>query len=124
MDRVYQRGLLLGTIWGAFSGVSGGTCPISPPLQLLGVVVKVEKHGYVRYKVLNAIMAAFPLDISIFSVVLFCSSPFTVLWNDLECHYQWWVAPFVLDYIHAEEGSSRGRGDVFPWTEPLAQCRH
>ena len=48
-----------------------GTFPISPPLQLLGVVVKAEKHGYVRHKALNVMIAAFPLDISLFSVVLF-----------------------------------------------------
>ena len=48
-----------------------GTCPISPPLQLLGVVVKAEKHVYVKHKALNEIMTTFPSDISIFSVVLF-----------------------------------------------------
>ena len=42
------------------------TCPINPSLKLLGVVVKAEKHGYVRHKALNAIMSAFPSDISIF----------------------------------------------------------
>ena len=89
MDRVYQRGLLLGTIRGAFSGASSGTCPISPPLQLLGVVVKIEKHGYVRHKALNVVMAAFPSNISIFSVVPLCFNTFLVPWNDLECHYQW-----------------------------------
>ena len=35
-----------------------GTCPISHSLQLLGVVVKTEKHDYARCKALNAIMAA------------------------------------------------------------------
>ena len=132
MDRVYQRGLLLGTIWGAFSGASSvlgglsphlsvsfpslfivvsfflnrvpwvGTCPISPFLQLLGVVVKAEKHGYVRHKALNAVMTVFPSDISIFFSVPFCFSTFLVPWNDLECHYQWQVGSFILGYIHAE----------------------
>ena len=101
-----------------------GACPISPSLQLLGVVVKVEKHGYVRHKALNAIMAAFPSDISVFSVVLFCFSTFPIPWNDLECHYQWQVAHLVLGYIHAEEGSSHDWGGVFPWTGLLAQCGH
>ena len=55
-----------------------GICPISPSLQLLGVVVNAEKHGYVRHKALNAIMTAFHSDISIFSVVLFCFSTFPV----------------------------------------------
>ena len=136
MNWVYQRGLILGTVWGAFSGAScvigvsapplfclpptsfivfsfllnlvssADTCPISPFLQLLRVVVKAEKYGYVRYKALNAIMAAFPSNISIFSIVLFCFSTFPVPWNDLECHYQWQVAPLVLGYIHAEDSSS------------------
>ena len=101
-----------------------GTCPISPSFQLLGVIVRTEKYGCVRHKALNAIMATFPLNASIFSVVFFCPSPFIVPWNDLECHYQCRVAPFVLDYIHAEEDSSHGRGGVFPWIGPLAQCGH
>ena len=67
---------------------SADTCLINPSLQLLGVVVKAEKYDYVRYKTLNAIMAAFPSDISIFSVVLFYFSTFPVPWNNLECHYQ------------------------------------
>ena len=50
-----------------------GTCPISPSLQLLGVVVRIEKYGRVRYKALNAIIAAFPLNTFI---VLFCFSTF------------------------------------------------
>ena len=101
-----------------------GTCPISPSLQLLGVVVRTEKYGRVRHKALNAIMTAFPLDASDFSVVLFCFNAFPILWNDMECHYQWRVISFILDYIHAEEDSSHGRGGVFPWAGPLAQCRH
>ena len=64
-----------------------GTCPISHSLQLLGVVVRTGKYGCVRHKALNAIMAAFPLDASIFSVVFFCFSVFPALWNDMECHY-------------------------------------
>ena len=121
-DRVPQRGLVLATVQGAFfdaSGVLGGlrptlpvslyslfivvsfllngalrvgTCPISPSLQLLGVVVRTKKYGHVRRMALNAIMAVFPLDTSIFSVVLFCFSAFPALWNDMECHYQWQVA--------------------------------
>ena len=95
-----------------------GICPISPSLQLLRVVVKVEKYGYVKHKALNAIMTAFSSDISIFSVVFFCFSIFSVPWNDMECHYQWQVAPFVLGYIHAEEGFFHGRGEVSPWIGP------
>ena len=70
------------------NGVSRvGTCPISPSLQLLGVVVGTEKYGRVRHKALNAVMATFPLDTSVFSVFLFYFSAFPALWNDLECHY-------------------------------------
>ena len=64
-----------------------GTCPISLSLQLLGVVVRTEKYGSVRHKALNAIVAAFPLDASVFSVVFFCFSAFPALWNDMECRY-------------------------------------
>ena len=142
MGRVYQRKLVLGMIRGAFPDILGvlggrilpfvslyslfivvfsllngvprvGICLISLSLQLLGVVIKAERHGYVRHKALNEIMATFPSDISIFSVVFFCFSTFSVLWSDLECHYQWQVAPFILD-IHAEEDSSHDRGGVFP----------
>ena len=67
---------------------SADTCPISPSFQLLKVVVKTEKHDYVRFKTLNAIMATFPSDISIFFVVLFCFNTFPIPWNDSECHYQ------------------------------------
>ena len=101
-----------------------GTYPISPSFQLLGVVVKEEEYGCVRHRARNAIMAAFPSDTSIFFVFLFCFNTFPILWNDLECHYQWQVAPFILGYIHAEEDSPHGRGGVFPWTGPLAQCKH
>ena len=100
-DRIPQRELVLATVWGAFfdaSGVLGGlrpalsvslyslfivvsfllngvpgvgVCPISPSLQLLGVVIRTEKYGRVRYKALNAIMTVFPLDTFVFSIVLF-----------------------------------------------------
>ena len=70
------------------NGVPGvGACPISPSLQLLGVVVRTEKYGHVRHKALNAIMTASPLDTSVSSVVLFCFSAFPALWVDMECHY-------------------------------------
>ena len=48
-----------------------GTCPISSSLQLLRVVVRTKEYGRVRYKALNAIMAVFPLDAFVFSVVFF-----------------------------------------------------
>ena len=101
-----------------------GTCPISLSPQLLGVVIRTEKYGSVRHKALNAIMTVFSLDASVFSVVFFCFSVFPALWNDMECHYQWHVASFILGYIHAKEDSPHGRGGVFPWAGPLAQCRH
>jgi len=56
-----------------------GTCPISLSLQLLRVVVRTEKYGSVRHKALNAIVAAFPLDAFVFSVVFFYFSAFPAL---------------------------------------------
>ena len=85
------------------------------------MVIRTEKYGRVKHKALNAIMTAFPLDTFVFSVVLFCFSAFPTLWNDMECHYQWQVTSFILDYIHAEEDSPYGRGGVFPWARPLVQ---
>ena len=106
-DRIPQRELVLTTVWGAFfdaSGVLGGlrpalsvslyslfivvsfllngtprvgTCPISPSLQLLVVVVRTEKYGRVRRMALNAIMAAFPLNTF---VVLSCFSTLPAPW--------------------------------------------
>ena len=78
------------------NGVSRvGTCPISPSLQLLGVVVRTMKYGRVGHKALNAIMTAFPLNTF---VVLFCFSIFPALWDDRECHYQWQVASSILGF--------------------------
>ena len=106
------------------------TCPISPSLQLLGVVVRIEKYGRVRHKTLNAIMAAFPLNTL---VVLFCFSTFSALWNDRECHYRWQVTSYILGCTVprralpvVEEGlflpvTEEG---FFPWAGPLVQYRH
>ena len=116
MGRVYQRKLVLGMIRGAFPGLPNtlggedplfvslyplfiivsfllngvlrvGTWPISLSLQLLGVVVRTEKYDSVRHKALNAIVAVFPLHVPVFSVVFFCFSAFSALWNDMECRY-------------------------------------
>uniref|UniRef100_A0A7N2M950 Uncharacterized protein n=1 Tax=Quercus lobata TaxID=97700 RepID=A0A7N2M950_QUELO len=65
-----------------------GTCPISPSLQLLGVVVRTKKYGRVMHKALNAIMATFPLNTF---VVLFCFNTFPAPRDDRECHYRWQV---------------------------------
>ena len=85
-----------------------GTCPISPFLQLLGVVVRTEEYGRGRHRVLNAIMTAFPLVTSLFSVVLFCFGTFLALWGDMGCYYQWQVASFILGHTHTEEDSPHG----------------
>ena len=77
-----------------------GICPICLSLQLLGVVVSVERYGSVRHQALNALVAASPLDVFILSVVFSCFSAFPVLWNDMECRYRWYVASFTLSYIH------------------------
>ena len=99
-----------------------GTCPISLSLQLLGVVVRTEKYGSVRQKALNAVVAAFPLDVFIFSVVFSCFSAFPVLWNDMECRHWSYVASFTLGYIHPRR-ILHGREGIFPWAGLLAQCR-
>ena len=107
-----------------------GTCPISPSLQLLGVVVRTKKYGCVRHKALNAIMAAFPLNTF---VVLFCFSTFPTPWDNRECHYWWQVTSFILGYTVpmrafpvAEEGLFLPATEegFFPWVGPLAQYRH
>ena len=96
------------------NGVPGvSVCFISPSLQLLGVVVRTKKYGRVRHKALNAIMTVFPLDTSVFSVVLFCFSAFPALWNDIECYYRWQVTSLILGYIHAEKDFPHGRGGIF-----------
>ena len=77
------------------------TCPISPYPKWLGVVVKTEKHGSVRCRVLNCSSGSL-------SLVLCRFSTFPVLRNDPESHHQKRVAPFVLGYIY-------GRGGSFPW---------
>ena len=112
MDRVYQRGLLLGMVQGTFFGASGGmgglnphpsislyslfiviffllngaprvgTCPISSSLQLLGVVVRTERYDRVRHMTLNMIMTAFSLNTF---VVLFCFSTLPAPWDDRKC---------------------------------------
>ena len=115
MGRVYQRKLVLGMIRGAFPGLPNtlggedplfvslyplfiivsfllngvlrvGTWPISLSLQLLGVVVRSEKYNFVRHKALNAIVAAFPLDVSVFSII------FSALVLFLLCETIWSVA--------------------------------
>ena len=116
MDWVHLGELVLGMVLGALSGPSPvlgapfpvslyslsivdffllngvlrvGACPIRPFLQLLGVVVRTWKYGHIRHKVMNAIMIAFSLDTSLFSVVISCYSTFPTSWYDIVCHYEW-----------------------------------
>ena len=113
------------------NGVSRvGICPISPSLQLLGVVVRTDKYGRVRHKALNAIMATFNLNSF---VVLFCFSTFPAPLDDRECHYRWQVASSILGFTVprralpvAEEGLFLPATEegFFPWAGPLAQYRH
>ena len=44
------------------------TCPVSPYLEWLGVVVKVEKHGSVRCRVLNDSNNSFPFVLSRYTI--------------------------------------------------------
>ena len=144
--RVYHKTLVLDMIRGAFPGLlcllggtdppfcfflspfivisfflnrvlRVGTCPISLSLQLLGVVVRTEKYGFARHKALNAVVAAFPLDVFIFSVVFSCFSVFPVLWNNMECRHWSYVASFTLGYIHPRR-IPHGQGGIFPWLGP------
>ena len=107
-----------------------GTCPISPSLQLLGMVVRTEKYGRDKYKALNAIMATFPLNTF---VVLFCFSTFPTPWDDRKCHYRWQVTSSILGYTVpmralpvVEEGLFLPATEerFFPWAGPLAQYKH
>ena len=98
-----------------------GACLIRPSLQLLGVVVRTGKYGHVRHKAMNAIMTAFSLDTSLFSVVLSCYSTFHAPWYDIMCHYEWQIISFILGYTHVEVDSPHGRGGFFLWAGPLVQ---
>ena len=149
MGRVYQGKLVLGMIRGAslnlprllgpplscfsllpFIIVSSflnriprvGTCPISFSLQLLGVVVGIEKYGSVRYEALNTIVIAFPLDVFIISVVFSCFVAFPILWNNMECCHWSHVASFTLSHIYPRR-IFHCRGGIFPWVGPLTQWR-
>ena len=100
-----------------------GTCPISPYLQLLGVVVRTEKYGCVRHKALNTINAAFPCTLS------FYLSSFSTFVLSLPCGMVWSFAidgllPLLPSAISIRGGFFHGRGGVFPCTGPLAQYRY
>ena len=64
----------------------GGTCPIRPYLQLLGIVVRTERYGCVRHKALSTLMVCY-----LFYPRLY---------------------PFEEDFSVAEEGFFHGLG---PW---------
>ena len=72
-----------------------------PIPKVVGVVIKVKKHGSVRCRVLNCSNGSL-------SLVLCRFSTFPVRRNDPECHHQDRVAPFALSYIYGRRGS-------FPW---------
>ena len=99
-----------------------GTCPISLSLQLLGVVVSTEKYKSVRHEALNTIVTAFPLDVFILSVVFSYFIAFPILWNNIECCHWSHTASFILGHVHPRR-ILHGRGGIFPWVGPLAQCR-
>ena len=112
---VYQRGLVLGTVRGAFSGSSCLIGVFSPPFSLpppsfnssflppelglqgrylshqpfppvVGSGCKGRKTWLCQVQSTKCNNGSFPLDISILSVVLFCLSTFSIPWNDSECH--------------------------------------
>ena len=88
---------------------SADTCLISPSPKLLGVVVKAEKHGFVRYKVLNAIMAAFP------QIFLFFPLFFSVL--ILFLFYGMTRSATLSDRPFPLFSATLGRGGVLPMAE-------
>ena len=143
--RVYHKTLVLDMIRGAFPGLlcllggkdppfcfflspfivisfflnrvpRVGTCPISLSLQLLGVVVRTEKYGFARHKALNAVVAAFPLDVFIFSVVFSCPTE------------RYGVSPLVICWLfyprlYPSEKDSPWPRRYFSLAGPPAQCR-
>ena len=87
------------------------TCPISLSPKLLGVVVKAEKLGSVRYRALNAIVAAFPYIFSSFplSFSVLVLIPFHGMTRNVNLSNRL----FLLSSAHlAEEGFFLGMG---PW---------
>ena len=100
-----------------------GTCPISPYLQLLGVVVRIKKYGCVRHKTLNAIKAAFPQTLPFYPLsfsTFVLSLPYGTIWS-LATDGLLSLLPLA---ISIRGGFSHGRGGVFPWAEPLTQYRY
>ena len=100
-----------------------GICPITPYLQLLGVVVRIGKYGCVRHKALNAIKAAFPQTLP-FSPLSF--SAFVLF---LPCGTIWSLATGGLlsllpSAISIRGGFSHGQEGIFPWAGPVAQYRY
>ena len=72
---------------------------------MVGVVVKAEKHGSIRCRVLNCSNGSLFLVLCRFST-------FLVQRNDPKCHHQDRVTPFALGYIYGQRGSflwPRGR---------------
>ena len=72
-----------------------------PIPKVVGVVVKAEKHGSVKCRVLNCSNGSLSLVHCPFST-------FLVRGNYSECHHQDRVAPFAFGYIYGRRGS-------FPW---------
>ena len=88
---------------------SADTCPISPSPKLLRVVVKAEKHGSVRYKAPNAIMAAFPW------IFLFFPLSFSVL--VLFLFHGMTQTATLSDRLFPLSSTTLGRGGVLPMVE-------
>ena len=44
------------------------TCPVSPYLEWLGVVIKAKEHGSVRCRVLNGSNSSFPFVLSRYTI--------------------------------------------------------
>ena len=108
--------LLISTVHVQIQIDSADTCPTSPSLKSLGVVVNAEKQGSVNCIALNAIVTAFsqifpclPLSFSFLILILFHGMVRSVTLNGRP-------PPLSLALL--------SQGGVLPWAEPLAQHIH
>ena len=89
---------------------SANTCPISPSLKSLGVVVKAKKHGSVSCRTFNVIVAAFS---QIFPCLpLFCSFLILIIFHGMVRNVALNGRPCPLS------SALPSRGGVIPRTTP------
>ena len=89
---------------------SANTCPISPSLKSLGVVVKAKKHGSVSCRTFNVIVAAFS---QIFPCLpLFCSFLILIIFHGMDWSVALNSGPYPLS------SALPSQGGVLPRTTP------